>query len=1543
MEVVQLYVRSQLLLTVFLVALLWSLYARLHKQVFFCWWAWAWTSFAGFLALGAVALKLAPEWTLLKSSIVLAAAVCGFLQVPLLVFGAWTLRPSGLPARYWLRIGIGLALAASLLSFALAYYWREESLTSFAIRTAPRTLALSAALFFCAWVLLGRWRRTRSWAAGITGWFCLLYALDQGLYTVLFSNRLLLDWGVSVPQFFGLPVVLSSPLFFLDLLCSCGICFGTVVVLVEEHQRTEHALRECTDRNQAIVAASAALLTQIRERQRAEAELRESEDRYRDLVEHSQDLICIHDLQGRFLSANPAAARILGYEAAELLGTSISERVPPEDRDQYDEYLAKLRKDGAADGIGTVTTRTGEKRIWEYHCTVRTEGVPFPTVRSMARDVTERQRAEAALRESEDRYRDLVEHSQDLICTHDLEGRLLSVNPAPARILGYEVSELLRIPLRDLLAPEFRDRFEEYLARIRKDAVADGLMTIMTRTGKKRVWEYHNTLRTEGVPFPIVRSMAHDVTERQRAEAKLRESEDRYRDLVEHSQDWIVTHDLEGHMLSANPATARMLGREVEELLRTPMRDNVPPEFRDKFDEYLAKLRKDGTAEGTGFITTRTGEQKIFEYHSTVRTEGVPFPIVRDICHDVTERWRAEEALKKSEEKFSRAFRQSPMPLALSSTKDHRYIDVNETFERITGWRRDEIIGHTPYDIGLYVDPAQRLELVNRVLTEGSFRNQEICFRMRDGSVRDVLVSAELMELDGEPCVLNVGADITEYKQVQEALKKSEEKFSKAFRQSPMSLVLTSVKDHRYIDVNETFERITGWRRDEVIGRTPFDIELYVDPAQRLELVNRALTEGGFRNQEVRFRTRDGSIRVVLMSAELIELDGEPCGLSVGADITEYKQVQEALKKSEEKFSKAFRESPLALSLASANDHRFMEVNETFERISGWRRDEVIGRTPIDIGLWVNPAEMLELTNRLLTEGSLRNLELRFCMRDGSIHIGLVSLEVIELDGEPCVLAVTADITEQKHAQEALHESEDKLRLLLDSTAEAIFGIDLEGRCTFCNPACLRALGYERVDELLGNDMHDLIHHTRADGTLLPVEECRIRRALRAGEGTHVEDEVLWRVNGTSFPAEYRSYPQRRGQAVVGAVVTFMDITERKQAVEALRRSEEQLRHGQKMEAVGRLAGGVAHDFNNLLCGITLHLELALEELKPKDRVLREDLNRALEAARSAASVVRQLLTISRRQVVQRQLVSLNDVVVGVSDLVSRLLSENIYVSMRLGQELGNAKVDPQQMQQVVMNLVLNARDAMPEGGKILVRTDNVDLDATPAGEYFTSPPEPGPYVVLEVSDTGYGMSEKTLSHLFEPFFTTKELGRGTGLGLAIAYGIVTQSGGYISVQTALGHGTTFKVYLPRVGDGLTEKSPPEVAPVRQKLRLSKPPTVLLVDDTEVVRDAISRDLRQHGFSVLTASNATEALRIGDQHQGVIDLLLTDVALPGMNGLELARHFLRKRTASKVLYISGHDRDTVAPNGAGLNSAVLLYKPFGSRELLAAIDKVLSK
>ncbi len=531
--------------------------------------------------------------------------------------------------------------------------------------------------------------------------------------------------------------------------------------------------------------------------------------------------------------------------------------------------------------------------------------------------------------------------------------------------------------------------------------------------------------------------------------------------------------------------------------------------------------------------------------------------------------------------------------------------------------------------------------------------------------------------------------------------------------------------------------------------------------------------------------------------------------------------------------------------------------------------------------------------------------------------------------------ALQSEVMERRIVETALRESEDRYRDLVMHSQDLLCTHDLDGKLLWVNPAPARVLGYE-VEELLRISLPELIPPEFREQFWAYI--ARIRQ-----KGVDTGYLSLMTRNGERRVWEYHNTLRTEGLAAPIVRGMAHDVTERKLAERALRDSEQQLRQVQKMEAVGRLAGGIAHDFNNLLLAITLNLEQALRQVKPGDHILMDYLDQALNAAFSAASVTRRLLTFSRRQVFQTQPVNLNDVVVTTKELFDRLGGENIHIDLRLEENLGTVNSDPVQLQQVILNLMLNAREAIPHGGQILITTREVELQQIPAHEHFTSVPAPGCYVVLEVCDTGGGMSADTLSHAFEPFFTTKESAATSGLGLPICYGIVTQCAGHISIQSELGRGTTIRVYLPRLPAPAAEQttSPPLASAVPVPGHSAQ--TVLVVDDTEVVRTAVARDLRGVGYDVLSASNATEALLLSDQHKGPIHMLVADVVMPGMNGRELARHLLRKRPHLKILFMTGYDKDTIAseePMGA---SDPVLYKPFSSLELFAALGKLLDK
>jgi two-component system, cell cycle sensor histidine kinase and response regulator CckA len=513
----------------------------------------------------------------------------------------------------------------------------------------------------------------------------------------------------------------------------------------------------------------------------------------------------------------------------------------------------------------------------------------------------------------------------------------------------------------------------------------------------------------------------------------------------------------------------------------------------------------------------------------------------------------------------------------------------------------------------------------------------------------------------------------------------------------------------------------------------------------------------------------------------------------------------------------------------------------------------------------------------------------------------------------------------EREMQQAFRASEERLRLLLDSAAEAIYSLDREGNCVFCNRACLDLLGYQTAD-VLGKNLHRLIHHTRVDGTPYPDHECPSHLAVRDRSAHHVQDEVLWRRNGTSFPVEYWAHPVIRDGEVVGSVVTFLDITER-------RSLELQLLHAQKMEAVGQLASGVAHDFNNMLNVISGYAELLADRFPAHDPG-EEMLSEIQVAVRRATTLSHQLLTFSRKQVLQPVVIDLNHVCTEMEKMLRRLIGEDIQLNTRLEASLPSLKADRGQLEQVIVNLVVNARDAMPVGGHITIQTRSVSLDESYASLHAGV--TPGDYVELSVSDTGTGMDAATQQRIFEPFFTTKEQGKGTGLGLAVVYGIVKQSAGHINVYSELGRGTAFRVFFPTTHDAPASSRHPAGAAA-----VGGSESILLVEDDGQLRAVGKAFLQARGYTVVDAANGAEALAALFADHTEFQLLITDVVMPGMSGSELAERVQDRAPAIRVLFMSGYTDDAMLRHGLELGRFPFIQKPFSLYDLAVKVREAL--
>jgi two-component system cell cycle sensor histidine kinase/response regulator CckA len=636
-------------------------------------------------------------------------------------------------------------------------------------------------------------------------------------------------------------------------------------------------------------------------------------------------------------------------------------------------------------------------------------------------------------------------------------------------------------------------------------------------------------------------------------------------------------------------------------------------------------------------------------------------------------------------------------------------------------------------------------------------------------------------------------------------------------------------------------------------------------------------------------------------------------------DITERKRIEEALRESEENYREIFNATSDAIVIHDAETGAILDVNRSMTEMFGFSREEALRLGPRDASANEPPytdEEAYRHMRRALDEGP-QTFEWLSRRRDGSTFWTEVSLRATSIAGEQRLLAVVRDISDRKRAEEALQASEQRYRALYESAGDGIFLLE-NLRIIDCNPRACDLYGRSRED-LLGRSPAELSPPRQPGGVESEKRAAeRIRRAL-AGEVQSFE----WlhrRPDGTTFEVEVTLARARIG-GEPRVLAHVRDITTQK-------RLEEQLAHAQRMETVGQLAGGVAHDFNNLLAPILGYAELLLRDAKPGERghVELEEIRRAALRARA---VVGQLLAFSRKQVLEMRNLDLGELLGGMKRMLRRTIREDIEIRLEVDPTPMVVRADPRQIEQVLLNLAANAQDAMEGPGVLTIGLEAADLeDHAEIG--------PGPFVLLSVRDTGVGIDEATLGRVFEPFFTTKEPGKGTGLGLATVHGIVKQHRGRIVGSSEPGRGSRFEVYLPRASGPVERDQPPRETEVEEGSE-----TVMVVEDDDMVRNLAVRVLQRQGYDVLSAESARECLRLLEEHRGRMDLLLTDVIMPDMNGRELHEKLLASRPGLPVLFMSGYPDDVIGSRDAPEEDTPFIQKPFSLATLARRVREVL--
>jgi PAS domain S-box-containing protein len=758
--------------------------------------------------------------------------------------------------------------------------------------------------------------------------------------------------------------------------------------------------------------------------------------------------------------------------------------------------------------------------------------------------------------------------------------------------------------------------------------------------------------------------------------------------------------------------------------------------------------------------------------------------------------------------------------------------------------------------------------------------------------------------------------------------------------ESTTDLVGTSTPDGRITFLNRAGKRLVGLAEDADVSRLTVR-DLHPSHAAKTVMetgVPKAMEKGSFYHDTLVIDSNGKEIPVSQVILSHKRPNGEVEYLStIIRDISEELQIAEALVESERKFRTIIQSSPMGVHMYELMpDGRlvFIGANPAADAMLGVDNTQFIGKTIEEAFPPMADTEIPERYRLAASEGTpWRTSQVNY--EDEQIA-GAYEVQAFQTSPNR-MAAMFLDITNRLRAEEALRESERRYRELFQTMAQGVVYQDSEGGILMVNPAAERILGLPE-SKLIGLSPADARWRAvREDGRDLQEREHPAIVSLRTGQPANAIMAIFNAAEDTYRWIDMYATPQfREGETRPYQVfTTFTDITERRRAARRRAELEQQLRQSQKMEAVGQLAGGIAHDFNNLLTTITGYTELVYEDGQLDDQ-LRADLDEIRKAADRASALTAQLLAFSRKQIISPRILDLNTRIRETHKLLSRLIGESIELSLELNDQPCKVEADPNQIDQVLINLVVNARDAMPEGGKLTISTGRVLLD-----EKFCRTAldvEPGEFVTVRVTDTGCGMSQDLLGRIFEPFFTTKELGKGTGLGLATVYGIVKQNRGAIRISSQPEEGTTADVYLP---SAVEEKRDTEVSAPMADLTGSE--TILLVEDEDAVRSLTEKVLNSRGYAVLLADRPDQAIQICHDHDGAIDLLLTDVVMPQMNGRALYQTLKKIRPPLRVLYMSGYDDEVIARHGVLEEHTNFVAKPFTTSMLASKVREALDK
>lgn len=1160
------------------------------------------------------------------------------------------------------------------------------------------------------------------------------------------------------------------------------------------------------------------------------------------------------------------------------------------------------------------------------------------TKKELMADIEKLTRRINELNESENRCRLLVQNIDEIIymmdtTTDPFKGHVNFISDQTEKIIGYRPQEFIENPLLWFQITHPED-VPVLIEDIKKIVTLKKSLTRFYRLKVKHSDEYR-WFEDKVVPQYDKKEniigffgVARDITEYKKTEKKIRESELKYRSLVEMASLAIAIHS-EGKVVFINKAGLKLIGAKASnQVLGKPISQFVHPDVWDETRMRIKRMmegKKEVYPVESRYVQIDGSIINVEVTASLLVFEGKP--AVQIIVRDITARKQVEQKLKLSDEILDQI-----NAIVLVADSKGEIIYANPGVKSILGYQVKEVLGDGWWRLpGTNIKQRQEEKSRMAKIATGKIplkqKPYERLIRNKKGQDKWIFWH-DSANITGY--VIGVGYDITAEKKAKDALVDSEVRYRALFESAGDSIFI--MKGEKFIDCNSKTLELFGCKRHQIIGQTPYKFSPNRQPDGRAsrekarEKIKAALT-GKLQFFEWQHKKYNGTLFYAEITLNKVDIGRETFIQAIVRDITDRKEAEEALRESEEKLKTVVNHAPVILW--SINKDGIFTFSEGFGlKALKLQPGEVVGKSVYDI--YKHNAQIIQDTERALNGESINSISI-----EGDIVYDTRFAPLYDENNKVTgMIGVATDITERVNAEKALQESERRYKMATNAGGVGVWDWNLETNEIYIDPILKMILGYDDHEIENQLDVWGNLVHPDDRKMVMDQAEAHIKGRSPRYEVKHRmmhrDGSVRWFQTRGTVLYNIKDHPFR----MVG---TDTDITKQMQAELEKATIESQLIKAQKMEAVGTLAGGIAHDFNNLLTTIQGYTDISLSQLKEGEGLYRY-LKQIHRATKRAANLTNQLLLFSRKQLIEPASININETIQNVLQLLERIIGEDIRIETKFETKVWKIWADMGNMEQMIMNLLVNSRDAMPKGGMITIQSENVNLTETESKKMPGA--RPGRFVCLTFNDSGVGMSEKVLQHIFEPFFTTKEMGKGTGLGLSVVYGIIQQHKGWLSVHSKVAEGTEFKVYLPAsfIKQQVVKK---EELSLREYH--GKGEVILLVEDEEDILDFAAGILGEYGYKVLKAVSLKHALEVYHKNVSDIDVVFSDVVLPDGNGLNLVEILREKRPNLPVLLTSGYTGDKTNWNKIQEKGYRFLKKPFALLELLKAIRRSLEE